>query len=114
MKYCKFALAIRAVRPPNHPPARRGGRGRQIKWTLVASAAAFRARNRFAASVAMGQEAVIVQLLPTMPDNNASQPSVVLGSIREQLELLESLVIPCRRCDLREPPDVDEQQSRSI
>jgi hypothetical protein len=41
-------------------------------------------------------------------------PDGLLLSIREHLESLESLVIPCRRCDSLEPPDVDEQQSRSI
>src|SRR5271157_4216664 len=40
--------------------------------------------------------------------------AIALVSIQEHLESLESLVIRWRRCDSREPPDVDERKSRSV
>ena len=60
------------------PTGASSGRGRQIRWTLVARAAESRARILADRSVAMGQEPVIVHPPRIIPDNRASQPSVVL------------------------------------
>jgi hypothetical protein len=63
---------------PQSPIAALSARGLQIRCTLVARAAASRARNRAVASVAMGHEPVTIHPPLTIPARSASHPSVVL------------------------------------
>ena len=54
------------------------GRGRQMRWTLVAKDAVSRAFSRDPISVEIGHDPVIVQPPRIIPESRASHPSVVL------------------------------------